>query len=334
MPTQEDLDGIMESIREVVRKNPHSMPSTPTQTKAILARQSQSPCFSPKSRRVTKPDDRKLSRASLMERIRQVKDKDYKRKTATPASPALPANKSTYTPWSREDFIERVASYQYRYFTVDSSTYPKLSPYNTARYGWECVTKTQNTNMLQCVTCKSFLAICVPDEDSDNGPSFYQAVEDKYVALLTDNHTLRCLWRSKPCQESIGSIITALPQLRGDLDALQSSIPDELVSSLAVTIEGAEKDPKEPCGDRALLIATGWRFQPSGLLKCHLCSRVAHPKDTFDAIQEHRDWCPYAIEKSEDGEPAWRQVLQKPTRKECSKERLSHLREVFFGQGA
>lgn len=294
-----------------------------------------------------------------MERIRQVKEKDYRRASlaVTEAVPETTATTTppTYTPWSKQDFVERVSTYSYQKYTVDTSLYPKLSPYNVARFGWKCT----GSNMLQCVSCGSYLAIVVGDEEDE---ATAKVVQDKYVGLLTQNHAPSCLWKNKACSESLGSIMGNIGQLRRDLGGkfddlgnvevcVDGESVDKFVKTLNQEVESVElkengeneattdltqsvevpssTDTSAHSSEVAkIIIAAGWTNSHK-MLRCRYCSRIVKPTDSFDVVQEHRDWCPYVVEK-EDGKPAWWQVLAKPV-KECSKKRLSKVREVYFG---
>lgn len=373
MPTEEQLHGIMESLREVTRKS-DSAPTTPTKHSP-----KNSPIKTATPNRFTTASSttgRVSKRPSLMDRIRQVKEKDYRRATLaiTETAPEIsaPSTPATYTPWSKENFLDRVSTYTYQKYTVDTPLYPKLSPYNVARYGWTCT----GSNMLQCVSCGSYLAVVCGEEEDE---ATVKIIQDKYLGLITQNHSSRCLWKNKPCSESLGSIMGNIGQLRRDLGG-KIAITDDV--EIAVDGQGAEEfakrlhhetegglegeendgevgnmeqngselstkngsndldksietttvsDPNTKLSLEELsriILAAGWRDSHK-MFKCHFCSRVVKPTETFDVVQEHRDWCPYVVEK-ESGKPAWWQVLAKPA-KASSKKRLSNIREVYFG---
>lgn len=380
MPTEEQLHGIMESLREVTRKS-DSAPTTPTKHSP-----KSSPLKTATPNRFTTASSttgRVSKRPSLMDRIRQVKEKDYRRATLATTEPApviaVSSTPATYTPWSKEDFLDRVSTYTYQKYTVDTSLYPKMSPYNVARYGWKCT----GSNMLQCVSCGSYLAVVCGEEEDE---ATIKIVQDKYLGLITQNHSSRCLWKNKPCSESLGSIMGNIGQLRRDLGG-KIAVPDnveiavdgqdveEFAKQLHIEVDGEFEGDKENTGVgeveqngsgsspkgasngstesteateaaeavppsdpnaklspeevSRIILAAGWRDSHK-MFKCHFCSRVVKPTDTFDVVQEHRDWCPYVVEKGKCGKPAWRQVLVKPA-KESSKKRLSNIREVYFG---
>ncbi|KAG5362907.1 hypothetical protein CJU89_2043 [Yarrowia sp. B02] len=366
MPTEEQLHGIMESLREVTRKS-DSAPTTPTKHSPR-----NSPLKTATPNRFTPATTGRVSkRPSLMDRIRQVKEKDYRRATlaTTETAPEAPVSTTppTYTPWSKEDFLDRVSTYTYQKYTVDTSLYPKLSPYNVARYGWKCT----GSNMLQCVSCGSYLAVVCGEGDE----AMVKIVQDKYLGLITQNHSSKCLWKNKPCAESLGSIMGNIGQLRRDLggkievpDNVEVSVDgksvEEFVEEFVEELHGENKTAEDKVDGEAgtngadgketidltesdelaesaetkpkptpeevsrIILAAGWR-RSNTLVKCHFCSRMVKPTETFDVVQEHRDWCPYVVEK-ECGKPAWWRVLAKPS-KESSKKRLSTIREVYFG---
>ncbi|KAG5359804.1 hypothetical protein CJU90_5643 [Yarrowia sp. C11] len=374
MPTEEQLHGIMESLREVTRRA-GSGPSTPTK---------QSPKNSPlktatpnrfttasSTNRVTKQPALKMS---LKDRIQQVKEKNYRRATLStvtaPLAVSAPSAPATYAPWSLKDFLDRVASYTYQKYTVDTFLYPKLSPYTLARYGWKCT----DENLLQCVTCGGLLAVLCDSIDDDEATR--ELFQKTVLGFVSDkNHSVRCLWKTKPCAESLGSIMGNIVQLRRDIRAKieapekvevfvdgksaleyfklhqelgnnqsETAVVGELNDSKELTeseptksesTETTESEPSiktlsAPTSEQLgkLILATGWR-DSCGMFKCHFCSRTVLTSETFDVIEEHRDWCPYVVEK-EDGKPAWWQVLAKPP-KESSKKRLSNIREAYFG---
>ncbi|CAG78524.1 C3HC zinc finger-like-domain-containing protein [Yarrowia lipolytica] len=371
MPTEEQLHGIMESLREVTRKS-GSAPTTPTKHSP---RNSTLKTATPNRFTTASSTSGKISkRPSLMERIRQVKEKDYRRTTKeiTELAPTTTATSTpaTYTPWSKEDFLDRVSTYTYQKYPIETSLYPKLSPYNVARYGWKCT----SSKMLQCVSCGSYLAVVCGEEDDE---ATIKVVQDKYLGLITRNHSSRCLWKNKPCSESLGSIMGNIGRLRKDLGG-KIAIPEgvevtvdgqsveDFFKKLLLEVDGevnkeidenrgldlkeevkengsgSNKDSNDltqsaelgsdskliPEEVSRITLAAGWRGSHN-MFKCHVCSRIVKPSETFDVVQEHRDWCPYVVEKEGD-KPAWWQVLTKPS-KESSKKRLSNIREVYFG---
>lgn len=154
--------------------------------------------------------------------------------TTTPPQPAaqgddqglpLPLPKTTYNPWSRAEFLNRLRTYSYRAWhdAVSQDDAEALTPVHCTARGWRAVETDKRDgagSTVQCVHCGALLTIKFPereakdgageenDNDNDNddgaGDDVQKAVRVALARrykedLLVTAHTPTCPWRRKGC---------------------------------------------------------------------------------------------------------------------------------------
>ncbi|KAJ1967284.1 hypothetical protein IWQ62_001958, partial [Dispira parvispora] len=109
---------------------------------------------------------------------------------------------STFQPWDRPAFLQRLATFQPRYDWPER--YPELNPVLCSRYGWTNVAKAT----LQCSVCpaklriddnalQSFKPVQTPGEDR------LQVMLQTYNAQLRSAHHGTCPWRRANCEPGV-----------------------------------------------------------------------------------------------------------------------------------
>ncbi|ODQ66831.1 zf-C3HC-domain-containing protein [Nadsonia fulvescens var. elongata DSM 6958] len=244
------------------------------------------------------------------------------------------ANSSnTYWPWSREVFLQRLSTYQYRNWGIDASEYPNISAMACARHGWVAKTTTSLSckNTVQCVTCKQSFVLNLGKDAFVENCSIQHAMAAKYESMLSTQHRDNCPWKGRACSD-LNQIYT-LPMMipiqshefrvryhsfGNQRSALKEAtlVPIGLPGSPdAVLIEQFLNGMKMQTGDpnysnvefKVLLLSLlGWSLVSSDsvptksmgpLIGCDYCFRKvllnSKNKESLDLVGEHRDYCPF-----------------------------------------
>lgn len=221
---------------------------------------------------------------------------------------SAPKRPTTYNPWSRTEFLKRLATYTYRTWleTPSSDETEGLTPVDCVARGWKSVAGAEGGSTLQCVHCHALLTIKFPEPLANNADEDDE--EDKAAAaethkrvraelvrrykedLLVTAHRQSCPWRQKGCDGQVysplrltGAVVSGVKHRALALSALDGTatlrpvktgldVQDE-VTLVRKLRERLGLD--DSCDDTALLYAVyGWGL-PDGNSETSGTSRPA-----------------------------------------------------------
>ncbi|MCJ1478415.1 hypothetical protein MMC13_007095 [Lambiella insularis] len=152
--------------------------------------------------------------------------------------------KPNYTPWDRNDFLERLKTFQDTYNWRDKPE--KVNEVQWAKRGWRCVGR----NRVACAGCGKQAVIILEhdepmphrsEEASDDGEvewrdTAQEELVEQYAQMIVNAHSEDCLWRVRGCDASIQRLplvhpVTTLGDLRLRYESfvkLNSRLPTSL----------------------------------------------------------------------------------------------------------
>lgn len=117
--------------------------------------------------------------------VRAVSPADSLYSTTTVSALSRSAH-ATYSPWDRDAFLARLASF--RFVDKWSAKPAAVNEVAWARRGWVCVDKDR----VRCAMCRKEVLVKVDGDDE-------RAVVDRYEDMVVDEHDESCLWRKRGC---------------------------------------------------------------------------------------------------------------------------------------
>lgn len=234
---------------------------------------------------------------------------------------------STYSPWSRELFLQRLRSYAFSNWTVPSHL-SRCNAIACTSHGWKAlpVDGTTEKNTIQCVHCLSIICIKLGDNED-----LYPKLEVNYGDMIDSRaHSLSCPWRQKAANAS--AVYSDLSINSAQQSALQArklswDVLPEISQGkrLSLPLEYDpkiinDKDPREFVPDGTFLAVLGWQLEsiPSLdphsvsanlLVSCDLCFRKFLMDGPIDLVKQHMSYCPY-VQKTSTGSRQWVKLLE------------------------
>lgn len=266
---------------------------------------------------------------------------------------------STYAPWSRDQFLNRLSTFQYRNWSIPYDL-EQISALECVKRGWTClnVSDSAKQNTIQCVYCLAMMNINVGKDDE----RIQQKLADKYHEMLITQHFANCPWKNKGCDDTLYMLSLTMDQKEqfyqryNDLTKEQDKIDDySYTCTPQLTSTALKKLSIENINEKAATLALlGWKVDDKIgsnvlLLSCEMCFRKIVLNHDLDLVKEHMRYCPY-VKKSQDGNLQWIHLydLVKTTHVENSvflkadaratnddenetrKSRLATLKQIYF----
>jgi len=175
-------------MNNIATTNPPANTALPAPTQSSKSAPA-SPADPKKRRTVETPN---LTRPSIRA-VSPVGSVHSTRSTVTTVSALQSQSKSyaTYSPWDRDAFLGRLASF--RFVDKWSAKPAAVNEVAWARRGWICSDK----NRVRCNTCRKELLVKVESDDEQTEEG--QAVVERYAGMIVAEHDDSCLWKRKGC---------------------------------------------------------------------------------------------------------------------------------------
>lgn len=265
------------------------------------------------------------------------------------SSRAVPEQvESLFSPFDRERLLDRIATFQsVIHWNVVSDV---LTPLRASLAGWRCDTKKVNTVM--CICCNARFSVKLPlvkyTEDGDESTTeneLTDKVAERYVEKLPQFHRCNCPWR-KQCtpislyQISFSNMTNELQWFKERYEhnisfsdhriEIESVLDEEALGMIRPYITEHGLLPNDEIIEISLL---GWEFEQQGtslLLSSRSDARRLISIGRVNLLHEHHNWScftsGYLVLLD-----IFRSLSSTPETGESSTDRLSRLRQLYFG---